>query len=159
MGKRRRNYKATNVKVTQGLLNSRINFLKANDWPKSKWIFFCEEMLRLGFTVELYEARQTKSKYCTVKRPATGKKPFKVRFSDHKPIYHREAAGDCDFFVGVTHTGVRNTQHAINAVCAHFEIDRNNPFSEEDRIRGMEADFMIIDDPLIRTDEKPPWED
>lgn len=148
MGKRRKNYKATNVKVTEGYLNQRINFLKKNNWPKSKWIFFCEEMMRLGLVVELYEARQTKSKYCTVKSPNGPEKPFKVRFSDHKPNYHREVQQHCDFFVGFTHTGIRNTQGAINAVCKHFGIDRNRPFKEE-KVEYI-ADFLV---------DKPPWEE
>jgi hypothetical protein len=87
--------KATNKIVTLDYLKGRAEGLIAAGFNKSKWITFCEEMMRLGFTVELYEARQTKSKYCTVMR--NGKR-YKVRFSDHKPIYHREMKGDCDFF-------------------------------------------------------------
>jgi hypothetical protein len=114
------------MRVDKQYLNKCTQILKRNDWPKSKWIIFCEVMIDLGFVVKVYRARKTKSKYCTVTRAGDHRK-FKVRFSDHKPIRSRELNGDCDFFVGVTHTGVRTTQCAINAVCKHFGIDRNNP--------------------------------
>ena len=113
--------KAKNKILTAGYLKGRVEGLAAKGWSKSKWIYFCEEVMRLGFTVELYEARQTKSKYCTVRRDG---KAFKVRFSDHKPIYQREMNNDCDFFVGYTHTGIRNTHDAVNAVCNFFGVQR-----------------------------------
>lgn len=133
-----RKYKATNLRVTQDFLDKRIKFLKQNSWPKSKWIYFCEEMMRLGFTVELYEARQTKSKYCTVKRDG---KSYKVRFSDHKPIKQRELRNDCDFFVGVTHTGVRTTHDAIHAVCNFFGVERIKGIPNPKNVMGFVADF------------------
>lgn len=95
--------------------------------------------MRLGFTIELYEARQTKSKYCTVKRDV---KSFKVRFSDHKPIYHREMQGDCDFFVGVTNTGSRNTHDAINATCNFFGVQRIPGIQNPKVTAGYLSDFM-----------------
>lgn len=137
MGKKKR--KATNMVVTSNFLQSRTQFLRENNWPKSKWIFFCEEMMRLGFTVELYEARQTKSKYCTVKKDG---KSFKVRFSDHKPIYHREMNGDCDYFVGHTNTGIRNTQGAINAVCNFFGVQRISGVENPKTSLGILSDFV-----------------
>ena len=143
MGKN--NFKVINIRVIYGLLNQRVNFLRKNDWPKSKWIFFCEEMLKLGFIVKLYEARQTKLKYCIIVRDNDHRK-FKVCFSDHKPIKRRELNEDCDFFVGMTHTGVRNTNDAINAVCKHFGVDRNKPF-KNDKVKYI-TDFISDD---------PPW--
>lgn len=131
--------KATNIVVTSNFLKSRTEFLRQNDWPKSKWIYFCEEMMRLGFTVELYEARQTKSKYCTVRRD---NRSFKVRFSDHKPIYHREMQGDCDFFVGYTHTGIRNTHDAVNAVCNFFGVQRISGVPNPKVCAGYVSDFV-----------------
>lgn len=136
MGKHHR--KATNITVTGPYLKGRAEGLAAAGYSKSKWIYFCEEMMRLGFTVELYEARQTKSKYCTVRRD---NKAYKVRFSDHKPIYHREMAGDCDFFVGHTNTGIRNTHDAVNAVCNFFGIQRIAGV-ENPKTTGFLSDFM-----------------
>lgn len=131
--------KATNKVVTTGYLKGRAEVLVRMGYSKSKWIYFCEEMLRLDFTVELYEARQTKSKYCTVKRDG---RTFKVRFSDHKPIYQREMQGDCDFFVGYTHTGIRNTHDAVNAVCNFFGVERISGFSNVKTCHGYLTDFV-----------------
>lgn len=137
MGKRNR--KATNKILTLDYLKGRTVGLVAAGYSKSKWIYFCEEMMRLGFKVELYEARQTKSKYCTVIRD---NRRFKVRFSDHKPIHHREMAGDCDFFVGHTHTGIRNTHDAVNAVCNFFGVQRLEGFQNVKVANGYLSDFM-----------------
>lgn len=139
MGKKSK--KATNRRMTVEYLKNRAEGLIAAGFPKSKWIYFCEEMMRLGFTVELYEARQTKSKYLTVRLPDDWSRSFKVRFSDHKPIYHRETAGDCDFFVGKTHTGVRNTHDAVNAVCNFFQVQRVNGFENPVATHGFLLDF------------------
>lgn len=134
--------KATNKKLTVEYLRNRAEGLVAAGFPKSKWIHFCEEMMRLGFAVELYEARQTKSKYCTVFRPDNRRETFKVRFSDHKPIHQREMAGDCDYFVGHTHTGIRNTNDAINAVCNFFAVQRVKGYQNPPTTRGLIADFI-----------------
>lgn len=106
--------KANGEAVTPRYLNRRVMYLAAAGYGKTKWITFCERMMQEGFSCYLYEARQTFSKYITV----TDHKNIsvKVRFSDHKPIYQRELKGDCDFFVGVTHTGVRTTDDAIKFI-------------------------------------------
>lgn len=88
-------------------------------FPKQKWVKFCEILLSEGYELSLYEARRTVSKYVTVGRK--GAKPFKVRFSNHRPIAQREDAGDCDFFVGVTNRTVTTTTQALAAVRAHFK--------------------------------------
>lgn len=134
--------KATNRLLSTDYLKNRAEGLIAAGFPKSKWIYFCEEVMRLGFHVELYEARQTKSKYCTVFLPENRRRQYKVRFSDHKPIHRRELAGDCDFFVGVTHTGTRNTHDAINAVCNFFGVQRIKGFENPKVTQGYIADFV-----------------
>lgn len=83
-----------------------------------KWISFCEEMLNLGYKVTVYEVDSTNSKYVRVY--GAGDTSYQVRFSNHKPNRRRELAGDCDFFVGVTHTGTRTTGMAIQAVKDFF---------------------------------------
>ena len=113
--------KATNDIVTLSMLDQRTRRLQKSGYDKPKWIGFCEVMLGHGYTLTLYEARQTFSKYVTVSK--AGIKPFKVRFSNHKPIYQREVAEDCDFFVGVTNLRVTNTSQAISAVLTHFGIN------------------------------------
>lgn len=100
--------------VTKKYLYRRNSFYVKAGYPMTKWIYFCTTMIKAGFTCYVYEARQTNSKYVTV--TDGGYFSVKIRFSDHKPIYQRELAGDCDFFVGVTHTGVRTTEDAIDYV-------------------------------------------
>lgn len=89
-------------------------------YGKQRWIQFCEELLNLGCTLYIYEARKTFSKYITVQHNLAGKKSFKVRFSDHKPIPHREANGDCDFFAGKTNFAVTNTSMALDSTKNFF---------------------------------------
>lgn len=109
--------KATNVRITAEFLEERVSRVVAAGYAKQKWIMFCEQMLQRGYSLSIYEARRTVSKYITVKK---GKRTFRVRFSNHKPIKNRELAQDCNFFVGWTHTGVRTTEQAIEAVDAFF---------------------------------------
>lgn len=113
-----RNKKATNLKLTQQYLVSRADSLVAAGYPKSKWIGFCEVFIAEGYTVHLYEARRTVSKYVTIS-DGSGKS-FKVRFSNHRPIPAREAGGDCDFFVGVTNQEVTTTEQALAAAENYF---------------------------------------
>lgn len=112
--------KATNLKLTPEYLKSRADGLAARGYSKPKWISFCEDVLAVGLRASLYEARRTFSKYVTV---TDGRgKSFKIRFSNHKPIKAREAAGDCDFFVGVTNQTVTNTDQVLAATLSHFNI-------------------------------------
>ena len=113
--------KATNKILTLEYLNERGNASLIRGFKKQKWVLFCEKLISLGFTVSLYEARKTFSKYVTI---SDGKKSFKVRFSNHKPIKFRETNGDCDFFVGVTHTGVRTTRDAYFATLKYFGVEQ-----------------------------------
>lgn len=99
------------------MLNERHAWSRRLGYEKQKWVFFCETLLERGYEMTLYEARQTVSKYITVRKDG---KTFKVRFSDHKPIAHREANGDCDFFVGRTNLGISNTHNALHAVESFF---------------------------------------
>jgi hypothetical protein len=110
--------KATNLSVSPAFLQERFERSAKLGFGKQKWIIFCELLLADGFSLSLYEARQTASKYITVKKDG---RAFKVRFSNHKPIKGRELGGDCDFFVGRTHTGIRTTQDALAAVASHFK--------------------------------------
>lgn len=113
-----KSWKATHQLVTQDFLNDRAARSLAAGYSVQKWIAFCSQLLALGFTVSLYEARQTFSKYVTV---SDGDRRFKVRFSNHKPIKRREEMGDCDFFVGVANYQTTTTAQAMSAVLKHFE--------------------------------------
>ena len=102
--------RAYNESVTADMLNARATWSQERGYPKQKWIQFCETMLADGFSVSLYEAQKTFSKYVTV---SNGKQSFKVRFSNHRPIKRREEAGDCDFFVGVCNHVTHTTEQAV----------------------------------------------
>lgn len=115
MGKRAKR-KITNETLTMEFLATR-TFTKFGD---PKWVMFARYFVSRGYDVELYEARQTHSKYLTVIK---GNRTFKVRFSDHKPIMAREIAGDCDYFVGRTNLRTTTTDQAIMA--AEIFMERN----------------------------------
>ncbi len=110
--------KATDLRITQAYLDGRTDRAELHGYDKAKWIEFAETMLRCGYEVILYEARNTFSKYLTV---WNGSLSYKVRFSNHKPIRHREEAGDCDFFVGRTNFNVTTTNQAIIATIAYLD--------------------------------------
>lgn len=110
--------KADNILVTKEFLDKRASYSINKGYGKQKWIIFCEALLLEGYSIRLYEAKNTFSKYVTVIKD---KKQFKVRFSNHKPIYQREIKKDCDFFVGVTHTGVRTTEDALIKIKNYFK--------------------------------------
>lgn len=113
--------KITNELVSRSMLHNRTEGLRNAGYSKPKWIAFCEELMKHGYVLELYEARHTYSKYITVKRGDV--KFYKVRFSNHKPIKFREERGDCDYFVGRTHLRTTNWLMAIRAVHKHFKYD------------------------------------
>jgi hypothetical protein len=91
------------MNVTRDYLAECTRRLNLSGWEKSKWIEFAESMLEIGYSVELYEALATVSKYLTVYNMG---KSFKVRFSNHRPK-HRGQMEDCDFFVGKPPIGER----------------------------------------------------
>lgn len=113
-----RKRKATNLPLTPEYLEDRANGMVKAGYEVPKWIVFCQVMLRDGYGVTLYEARQTVSKYVTVSKPGLGK--FKVRFSNHQPIKQRELCGDCDFFVGIANLRTTTTGQAIAATREYF---------------------------------------
>lgn len=98
--------KATYKWITPQYLESRIS----KKYGKAKWIEFCEILLEKGYTCQLYEARQTCSKYIYVNGY------YKVRFSNHKPRLSQQLKQDSDFYVGVGHLGTFTTEDAIKAV-------------------------------------------
>ena len=123
MRSKHRRHKATNKRITPEYLKDRAEAVIKLGYTKQKWVEFCEVMLSHGFTIELYEARRTFSKYLTV---IEGGKRYKVRFSNHKPIRERELNGDCDFFVGRTNLAVHTTTQAIAATLKFFGKDKTN---------------------------------
>lgn len=104
--------------ITLELLETRTARSVNAGYSKQKWIEFCETLIAQGFHLHLYEAKHTESKYITVKKAGVS---YIVRFSAHKPNKEKEATGDCDFFVGVTHLGVTTTKNALDAVYHFFQ--------------------------------------
>ena len=105
--------KVKNKKVTTKLLESKIS----KQYGKAKWIIFCEILLAAGYTLYLYEASKTFSKYITIKK---GAQSFKVRFSNHKPSFSKEFNNDSDFYVGITNFGITTYEDALRAVKKYF---------------------------------------
>jgi len=90
----------------------------AAGYPKQKWVIFCEVLIAAGFRLNLYEARQTESKYITVTRKGE-ERSYKVRFSSHRPNIQKD--DPCDFFVGYSSRGITTTEQALAAVRDFFE--------------------------------------
>lgn len=82
------------------------------NYPKpfapAKYLLFMEQMIKAGWRVKLYKAGV--SKYIFIEK---GTDLFKIRFSNHKPLYGREIENDCDFYVGVSHTQVSTTEQIL----------------------------------------------
>lgn len=92
-------------------------------YPLPKYVQFIKRALGAGLRVRLYDCPSTVSKYVTIIHHG---KRFKIRFSNHKPIFSREMKGDCDFFVGVTHTGVKTTDDAWTAMVKAFQVTKGD---------------------------------
>lgn len=116
--------KARNQILNGDFLKQRENLAASCGFVTPKWVIFSKILMEEGFSVSLYEAKKTPSKYITVMRKGV-MKCVKVRFSNHKPIHARELSGDCDFFVGVTNLGTTNTDDAIKFVRREFGFDEN----------------------------------
>lgn len=116
--KKKAQSKITNQLLTLEFLDQRERSFDKYERPK--WMYFARHFLEKGWQVELYEARQTFSKYLTV---IYNNRRYKVRFSNHKPILEREINGDCDYFVGRTNLRTTNTDSAIMATEIFLEME------------------------------------
>lgn len=77
-------------------------------YPTPKYLLFIKQMLESGWEVKLYKSGVSKYVF-TIK----GNDIFKIRFSNHKPIYGRQLENDCDFYVGISHAQVYTTEQII----------------------------------------------
>lgn len=130
--------KVTDGSVTLEFIEARAKRAVAQGFEVPKYLFFARLMIEDGLRVTMYEARHTVSKYLSVHKE--GHKSYKVRFSNHKPIPHRELAGDCDFFVGRTNLTITTTAMAIAAVRKHFGGSRVPTINETTRSPQEELD-------------------
>jgi len=117
------------ISVDALFLQERFERAYANGYDaKAKWIEFCEQLLAKGYTLELYEAQETRSKYIYITHPAhPSTRAYKVRFSNHPPNLWKQLHGDCDFFVGVSHGLITNTAMAMVAVKKYFQTKESKP--------------------------------
>lgn len=106
--------------VTAEALERRAQGLVANGWPRSKWIDFCLDVLRMGLKVGVYEALKTRSKYVYVIGPDDTK--FKIRFSNHRPAVGQQLRADSDFYVGVSNGHCTTTADALAEVRKRFPV-------------------------------------
>lgn len=132
--------------IDQKYIDDRAAFYARAGYSKAKWMIFCEQMLKRNYHLSMYEMKRTVSKYITVTHPFTEKK-FTVRFSDHKPIAWTEAKGTCDFFVGVTHQNITNTQQAVQATIEALGECRRFNTMVMDIEQGKDIQMSIIHDP------------
>lgn len=105
--------------VTREFLDRRVGNGK---YGRSVWVRYCDVMLDQGYAVEIYEAKDTVSKYITV----TGNFDitYKVRFSNHPPSYVRMLDSDVNMVVGYSRDGIRWTlEDAIIATLKWFDVD------------------------------------
>lgn len=97
-------------KVTKKDIQYRIdNRNKA--YPVSKYLLFIRDMLAAGWRVKLYEVKA--SKYVFIYNDSN---IYKVRFSNHKPLFSREMKNDCDFYAGVSNQDCMTTDEIKNAI-------------------------------------------
>lgn len=81
-------------------------------FPVPKYLLFIKKMIDSGWKVKLYKAGV--SKYVFIVK---GNDIFKIRFSNHRPLYYKELEEDCDYYVGVSHFQVLNTEKLIQKIC------------------------------------------
>lgn len=102
--------RSVNRIVTYEFLDKRIG---SGKYGISAWIKYCTFMLNRGYKVELYEAKETVSKYITVY--SGHDLSFKVRFSDHPPSKQRMVESDVKMVVGIgSHKLDEAIQHTLN---------------------------------------------
>lgn len=83
------------------------------EYPVPKYLQFMLEMNQRGYETLLYTAQV--SKYVFLKK---GFDVYKIRFSNHRPIYSREQENDCDYYVGISHKNSFNTEQIIEKIIA-----------------------------------------
>lgn len=81
-------------------------------YPVPKYLTFIRDLLQDGWQVKLYKAGKF-SKYVFVMK---NEQVFKIRFSNHKPIYEKEIENDCDYYVGISHTQAHKTEEILKII-------------------------------------------
>lgn len=76
-----------------------------------KYLQFIKRMIEAGWNVRIYESGV--SKYVFVQRE---KELYKIRFSNHVPLFHKQQENDCDYYVGVSHGQVHTTEQIYQQI-------------------------------------------
>ena len=118
----RRRFKADHERMTLKKIDQRIKNYPP-EYPTPKYMLFIKQALEAGLKVTLHEALTTRSKYVYVYNKG---KCFKVRFSNHAPALYKELVKDCDFFVGVSNSGVTTTGQAWKAALQFLGMEETN---------------------------------
>ncbi len=84
---------------------------------KPKWVRFCENLLNEGYTVLLYLAVNTESKYLTLIK---NNKMLKIRYSEHSPKLDNYIRGDIKFYIGPGDKGMYSEREVLNATRIYF---------------------------------------
>ena len=87
-----------------------------NTYPAPKYMLFVREAIKAGFQTKLYQAGV--SKYVFLKK---GDYLTKVRFSNHKPNFWREAQEDCDYYVGISNFQVSDWQATLQKIKEEYQ--------------------------------------
>jgi hypothetical protein len=82
------------------------------EYATPKYLIFMKTMLENGWHVKLYVANKV-SKYVFIIK---GNDIFKIRFSNHMPLYYKEIENDCDFYVGISHKQISTTEQVIKKI-------------------------------------------
>lgn len=90
------------------------NYPKRYQTPK--YLSFIRNMLEDGWKVKLYEAGV--SKYVFVVKDQC---IFKIRFSNHKPIYSKQQENDCDYYVGISHKDARTAEDVEETIKNNYQ--------------------------------------
>jgi hypothetical protein len=97
-------------RITSQKINREIkNYPK--QYPTPKYLLFIKQMIDSGWMVKLYKAGV--SKYVFLIK---GNDIFKIRFSNHLPLYYKEVESDCDYYVGVSHLQCSTTEQILNEI-------------------------------------------
>lgn len=105
----RKNYhlaKKWKLGKVQGMIE---NYPKKYATPK--YLLFIKKMLENGWFVKVYVCRVSKYVFIT-----KGDEIFKIRFSNHKPLYQKEQEEDCDYYVGISHNQISTTEEIIKKI-------------------------------------------
>ncbi len=78
-----------------------------------KYLLFIKALLEEGFPVKRYVAGP--SKYIFV-YDVRDEEVYKIRFSNHRPIYEKEMENDCDFYVGISHKQTSTTAQILEKI-------------------------------------------